>query len=147
MNQSIQKPTGLTTKDKIFWVSLASVLLITIAALAGFMYYMRTTDYTVILENIRVDKERAEIMQQKCFDPTSEYEEKYKAFVRNQNVNFDDPFAAANRKDDPLREEASSLKVEKQLVEDACNDARAEAETIQQVTRWEYFKSQWKKII
>ena len=147
MNQSIQKPTGLTTKDKIFWVSLVSVSLISIIALAMFMYYIRATENSIILENIRVDKERTEIMQQKCFDPTSEYDNKLKVFVINPSVSFDDPFAAANRKDDPLREVASSLQVEKQLVEDACNDARAEAETIQQVTRWEYFKSQWKKMI
>jgi hypothetical protein len=98
-------------------------------------------------EVVRVENERKEILTQKCFEPTKEFDEKYSAFLSNKSVSIDDPFEAANHPGDPLSAEASSLKVEKQLVEDACNDARTEASSIQEATEWNYFKAQWKKIL
>ena len=140
------KPT-LTFWDKAFWVALAATSVLALSSIAVFGAYSLKMQSSYPAEVARVQKEKEEILTQKCIEPTKEYEAKFSSFLSNKSVSVDDPFEAANHSGDPLSAEASSLKVEKQLVEDACNDARTEASSIQEATEWNYFKAQWKKIL
>lgn len=140
------KPT-LTFWDKAFWVGLGTFAILAVSLIAVFSAYSLKMQSSYPAEVARVQKERDEILTQKCIEPTKEFEDKYSSFLSNKNVSIDAPFEAANHPGYPLSAEAISLKVEKQLVEDACNDARTEASSIQEATEWNYFKSQWKKIL
>lgn len=141
-----KKPT-LTFWDKAFWIALATTSVLALTSIAVFGAYSLKMQSSYPAEVARVQKEKEEIMTQKCIEPSKEYDEKFSSFLSNKTVSIDDPFESANRPGDPLAAEASSLKVEKQLVEDACNDARTEASSIQEATEWNYFKAQWKKIL
>jgi hypothetical protein len=139
--------SNLSFWDKAFWIALGTSSVLALLIGAVFYAYTLKMQSSYPAEVVRVENERKEILTQKCFEPTKEFDEKYSAFLSNKSVSIDDPFEAANHPGDPLSAEASSLKVEKQLVKDACNDARTEASSIQEATEWNYFKAQWKKIL
>ena len=138
---------NLSFWDKVFWVGLGTFAILAVSLIAVFSAYSLKMQSSYPAEVSRVQKERDEILTQKCIEPTKEFEDKYSSFLSNKSVSIDDPFEAANHPGDPLSAEASSLKVEKQLVKDACEDARTEASSIQESSEWNYFKAQWKKIL
>ena len=131
-------------KDKVFWTALAFIALISLATtIAFFKYDVKIAGY-YDLEKHRVEKEREQIMSEKCDEPRAEYDKKFITFINENNLAYDNAFDSADRKDDPLYQEAKTLQVEKNLVEDACNEARSELRTVKEVSQLEFFKSHWR---
>lgn len=119
----------------------------------GFMdFYLAKVQGAAEMENRRIQAEKADIVKVKCIDPTNEFRIKETAYLKEYNLLFHpqskyDILSVTDPKESQQYNDASMLKIEEDLANTGCEEAKQEVNSLADTDRWTYFKAHYKSML
>jgi|GEM_PF-5324367 len=139
-------------KDKTTFAILMGLAAVFMTFLWLLSFVLIDVSYASEKEFKRIIAEQDDIYAVKCRDPLKEYEakknlyaDKYKTFSNAEVFEILDRDTTDDNKEQKAH--AAQLKIERDMADEACKEASAEAEEVKRPGNWEYFGAHWKQMI
>lgn len=139
--------------NKLILISFISLIVLVGIVLEIVFFYLIDVSRATNREFDRAVAEQQDIMNVKCMEPRNEYAvnldkyiDAYK-FAFNANRVFDVLDEAPTPWNAQQQAAANELKIQKELYIQACDEAKAEATTVQRADQWDYFLAHWQEMM